>query len=52
MNNLVNYKKDRIIILSSHRPETLKYYDKVLNIEKGKSLILNNENLHYWNKYF
>ena len=35
MNNLVNYKKDRIIILSSHRPETLKYCDKVLNIEKG-----------------
>lgn len=35
MNNLVNYKKDRIIILSSHRPETLKYCDKVINIEKG-----------------
>ena len=35
MNNLVNFKRDRIIILSSHRPETLKYCDKVINIEKG-----------------
>ncbi len=35
MLNLKNYKKNRIILLSSHRPETLKYCDKVLNIDKG-----------------
>ena len=40
MSNLVNYKKDRVIILSSHRPETLKYCDKVLNIENGKISII------------
>ena len=35
MLNLKNYKKNRIILLSSLRPETLKYCDKVLNIDKG-----------------
>ena len=35
MKNLVKYKKNRIILLSSHRTETLKYCDKILNIEKG-----------------
>ena len=40
MNNLVNYKKERIIILSSHRPETLKYCDKVINIDKGSISIV------------
>ena len=35
MKNLVKYKKERIILLSSHRTETLKYCDKILNIEKG-----------------
>lgn len=40
MSSLVNYKKDRIIILSSHRPEPLKYCDKILNIEKGAVSII------------
>lgn len=40
MKNLANYKKDRIIILSSHRPETLKYCDKIINVEKGSISII------------
>lgn len=40
MKNLANYKKDRIIILSSHRPETLKYCDKIINVDKGSISII------------